>query len=122
MRGLQGQVDGILSEFKITDTKVVNRLKPSLLPLKNRADRVAFLTDLGHKVPTGTTTGKTSKVLNRGTGAGGTETTEESVEQPDEKAQQARATKVMNRANQLCKDTPGLSLATATVMADKEVE
>lgn len=62
------QVDGILAEHKITDTKIVNRLKPVLLPLANRAERLTFLADLGHKpeakaAPAATT----GRVLNRGT-------------------------------------------------------
>ena len=111
------QVDGILAEYKVTDTKIVNRLKPVLTGLKNRADRVAALTDFGFKPGEVKTEKTTGRVLNRGKGDA-TQATEEKTDA----AESARATKIMNRAQALVKDTPNLSLATAFVMAGKEIE
>lgn len=39
------QVDALLAERKLSDEKLVNRLRPVLLNLKNREDRIAFLDD-----------------------------------------------------------------------------
>lgn len=64
---LTEQVDGILAEHKITDAKIVNRLKPVLTGLKDRADRVGYLTDCGFKA--GGEKPAPKRVLNRGTGA-----------------------------------------------------
>jgi hypothetical protein len=85
------QVDGILAECKITDTKIINRLKPSLTPLKNRADRMSFLADLGYKPGAEK---KETRVLNRGNGAAVANSTEDD----DEKTV---ADKIKNRANEL---------------------
>lgn len=40
------QIDADLDMHGVKEEKVRNRLKPVLIPLKNRAERVAFLTDL----------------------------------------------------------------------------
>ncbi|HXI73461.1 MAG TPA: phage protease [Verrucomicrobiae bacterium] len=110
------QVDGILVEHKITDTKVINRLKPVLTGLKDRADRVGYLTDCGFKAGGEKTT--TTRVLNRGTGAASAQTGEET----DEAAEQERAVKVMNRATNIMKEIPSIGLATATAMAAREIK
>ena len=59
------QVDGLLAEHKITDAKVLNRLKPMLKPLKNRAERLECLTELGYKAGAAKTE---TRVLNRNNG------------------------------------------------------
>ena len=110
------QVDGILAEHKITDTKVINRLKPVLTGLKDRADRVGYLADLGLKPAETKTT--TTRILNRGAGAA----TAQATEATEEAAEHDRATKVMNRAQQIVKETPGIGLATATTMAAREIK
>lgn len=109
------QVDGLLADRKITDAKIVNRLKPVLAGMKTREERVGFLDECGFKAPE-TKPAAATRVLNRGTGdPNRTQATGE------EQAEQARATKIMNRANQLCKDTPHLTLATAVRMAQQEI-
>jgi uncharacterized Zn finger protein (UPF0148 family) len=63
---LEEQVEGLLSERKVTDEKIINRLKPMLKPLKNRAERVACLDELGFDgEETVATEAATGKVLNR---------------------------------------------------------
>ena len=108
------QVDGILAEHKITDAKVLNRLKPVLTAMKDRAERLAALADFGFK-PGETKTDKT-RVLNRGKGDASAQET-----QADEEKERAQAQKIMNRAQALVKETPTLGLATATVMARNEI-
>lgn len=110
------QVDGILAEHKITDTKVINRLKPVLTACKNRADRVATLTDFGFKA--GGEKTPAARVLNRGAGAASAQAETET----DEAAEQVRATKVMNRAAAIQKEMPTIGLATATAMAAREIK
>lgn len=89
------QVDGILAEHKITDTKVINRIKPILTPLKNRADRVACLVELG-LTATKENKGGNTRVLNRGQGK--PEEVEASAQD-----EQAKTEKIRNRANELTK-------------------
>lgn len=113
------QVDGILAEHKITDTKIINRLKPALMPLTNRADRVGYLADLGFK-PGGaaaTASGQT-KLFNRDTKApaAGKAATEDNGA-----AETAKATKIMNRSRELQKEIPNLSAASAVTMAQREL-
>ena len=43
------QVAGLLAGRKVTDAKIVNRLTPVLLGLKNREERIAFLDDCNIK-------------------------------------------------------------------------
>jgi len=114
------QVDGLLAEFKITDAKVINRLRPALLPLTNRAERVAYITDLNLTPAAGAGGGGNGKVLNRGAGDAKrpeVDPTEEAAKQADK----VRANKISNRANQLVKEVPHLSLATAYQMAATEI-
>lgn len=62
------QVDALLDAHGVKEEKVRNRIKPMLVPLKNRAERVEALTDLGHK-PLDPKAGKSGTViLNRGEG------------------------------------------------------
>ena len=63
------QVDGLLAEHGIKEEKVMNRLKPVLTGLKNRADRLAAMADLGFKPAVATKPATTVRVLNRGAGA-----------------------------------------------------
>jgi hypothetical protein len=121
---LDEQMDGLLAEYKVTDTKVINRLKPVLKPLKNRADRISCLADFGYSAEESAEeeteerkdkTVKKNRVLNRGTGDG-----ERPQPTGEEQAENKKATKIMNRARTLMKDTPNLSLATAVKMAQDE--
>lgn len=109
------QVDGILAEHNITDAKVINRIKPVLTACKNRDDRLATLLDFGFKP--GETKTAATRVLNRGTGGAA-----EQQAANEEQAAQARAVKVMNRANVIMKETPTIGLATATTMASREIQ
>jgi len=116
------QVDGILAEHKITDAKIINRLKPILAPLANRAERIVCLTELlGLKPGEAVRPAATGKVLNRGAGAA---VAEETVtgDEAAVKAEEDRAVKIMNRATQIVKDTPSIGLATATTMAAREIK
>jgi phage I-like protein len=66
---LDEQIDGVLAERNITDTKIINRLKPMLKPLKNRADRIACLDEIGFDGEEETAETETAgKVLNRNDG------------------------------------------------------
>jgi hypothetical protein len=111
-------VDSLLAAHGVKDQKVLNRLKPVLLGIEKQEDRVATLTDFGFK-PGEQKTTATPRVLNRGAGA--VTAQEAGDDEAAQKAEQARATKVMNRAKQLMKEVPHLSLATATKMASDEI-
>jgi hypothetical protein len=103
------------------DDKRRPHLVSSLKLLKNRAERVAHLADFGIKPSEAKKPGEQTRILNRGDGAAAAQnagTDEEAAKQ----AEQKRATKIMNRANELQKQTPSLSLATAVTMASKEIE
>jgi len=91
------QVDGLLAARKITDEKVLNRLRPVLTGLASQEERTAFLDDCGFKMETAAAT----RVLNRGTG-----TIREAAPAGDD---QARAEKIKNRANELKGAAPARS-------------
>ena len=114
------QVDGIIAEHKITDTKVVNRLKPVLAACKNREERLATLLDFGFK-PGESKTTTAARVLNRGKGDAAANQQENQTDEQALAAENIRSKKVMNRAQQLMKETPTLGLATATQMANAEI-
>lgn len=59
------QCDTLLDAYQVKDAKARETLKPMLSTLKNRADRVTALTNLGHKLPDAKKPAGT-KVLNRG--------------------------------------------------------
>lgn len=87
------QVDALLAGHGVKEEKVINRLKPVLVGLKNRDERIAALTDFGFKPLEAGKTAST-RVLNRGEG----KAPEATVDSTDE---QAKAEKIRNRANQL---------------------
>lgn len=62
------QVDGLLAQHKVTDEKVLNRLKPVLATMKNRADREAFLTECVAVAAKPAAPAAAGRVLNRGEG------------------------------------------------------
>lgn len=62
------QVDGLLAHHKVTDEKVLNRLKPVLATMKNRADREAFLTECVAVAAKPAAPAAAGRVLNRGEG------------------------------------------------------
>jgi hypothetical protein len=108
------QVDAILADHGIKEPKIANRLKPTLLTLKNRQERLDTLADLGYKPGSTKVTTTTPRVLNRG-GAVPSEKADE-----DAGAQRAKADKITNRANLIMKDNPRISQATAYTMATRE--
>ncbi len=112
----ESSVDTLLSAHGITDSKVLNRMKPILtgMPI---ADRQAFLDEcLPKPVPSQEapqSAGAQVKLYNRDT--------KPPKEHGKNKAN-ADATAIMNRARALQKETPNLSTATAVIMAQKEME
>ena len=101
------QVDGLLAQYGVSDAKVVNRLKPMLLPLKNREERVSCLADLGFKagqaaLDKGKTGSTQTKLFNREAKApeGGA---------ADENNEREKAEKIRNRASELQALKPGRS-------------
>jgi phage I-like protein len=107
------QVDGLLAERKITDAKVVNRLKPVLSGLKNREDRVAFLDDCGFKAEAKKPAQGEGRILNRGEG----NPAEETAEAADD---QAKAQKIRNRAREL-QTSDKLTFDAAWARASQEI-
>lgn len=87
------QVDSLLAERKITDEKIVNRLKPVLAGLKNREERVAFLADCFP--PATAPAAATGRVLNRGAGKTATPSTDAASVTPQQLNTEVR--KLMNR-------------------------
>lgn len=106
------QVDALLVERKIIEPKIINRLKPGLLKLANREERLAFLTDLGF---TGEAKQEKSqsqgRVLNRGQGGGAAAdaTTED---------ESAKVEKIRNRAAELKKGGLSFDAAWAAAVAE----
>jgi hypothetical protein len=103
---LDTEIAGLLAERKVTDTKVVNRVKPVLAKLANRAERIAFLDDLGLK---GETAKPGARIINRADlGQPATAAADDS----------AKAEKIMNRAKQL--QAGGMKFEAAWNMARTE--
>jgi phage I-like protein len=119
-------ISALLAERKIMDEKIINRLKPVLAGMLNREERIQALDDFGFTAEagadqreTGTQQTTQTKLRNRDTkppAAGSAEA------QKNEQAEKALATKIMNRATELQKNTPNLSAATAVIMAQNELE
>ena len=116
------QLDALVAEHKITDAKVINRLKPVLNGLKNREERLACLADFGFK-PGGQGSSSSSssssnqgRVLNRG--AGSSAIASAATADPDEKTV---AQKITNRANELKGASPNRSFDACWKQASQEV-
>lgn len=91
------QIDGLLAQHKVTEEKIINRLKPVLANMKNRADRDAFLTECVNVKPeTQNAKPGSGRVLNRGEGKTPGTT-------PAATDEQAVADKILNRARELQK-------------------
>ena len=115
---LSEQIDADLAAAGIKDEKIINRHKPLLSDPKhfaNREERVAFIQDLA---PQGQPVKGQTKLQNRDTRPpqGG------KTADADGRAESAKATKIMNRASELQKQVPSMTLATAVTMAQNEVE
>jgi phage I-like protein len=112
------QIEADFAAAGIKDEKIVNRHKPLLSDpkhFKNRAERVAFIADLAK--PTSQPNPQ-RKLQNRdGKMPGGS--TSEGVD--TEAAGRAMATKIQNRACELQKQMPNLTVATAYRMAQNEL-
>jgi phage I-like protein len=114
------QVDALLDAHGIkSDAPVRNRLRPVLIGLKNREDRLATLVDFGFKPGEQAQAGQVQKKLqNRDTrpptGKNGSEGTEG-------QAETVQATKIMNRAREIEREQK-VSLATAVGMAQHELQ
>lgn len=89
------QCDNLLELYGVKEEKARETLKPMLGALKNRAERVTALTNLGHKLPEATKAA-TARVLNRN--ASPATPPAETAENADD---QVKADKIRNRANQL---------------------
>ena len=87
-------VDALLDLHQVKDEKLRNRLKPVLVPLANREERVAALLDFGHKPAEAGKTTASTRLLNRKDG----KQTETATEAADE---QELAQKITNRATEL---------------------
>jgi hypothetical protein len=112
-------VDTLLASHGVKDEKILNRLKPVIAALGTHEERVAALADFGFKPVSETK--PAARVLNRGSGAA-TATSTATDEESALAAEHDRATKIMNRAVAIQKETPTISLATATTMAAKEIK
>jgi len=110
------QIDSELDAHGLTDEAIRNRVKPVLLPMTNRADRVEFIKLLQKPGDAATvkplTNRSTAGVPAKKPGEG------KDNNQPDAKTAQ----KIMNRARELKKEIPTLSDATATTLAKREIE
>ena len=107
LTALEGeQIDSLLTECKVTDAKIINRVKPALAPLANREERLKYLADFGYKP------GEAKRVLNRGSGTAPDETT------PAAGDEQARVEKIRNRCSELQKS--GLKFDAAWAKAVSE--
>lgn len=105
------QVDGLLAAHGVKEEKVINRLRPVLAAMKNRADREAFLTECVTKAgPANSGKPSNGKVLNRGEG-----NPAEAAAAEDEKQ---RAQKVLNRAREL--QATGMKFEPAWAQANRE--
>jgi len=122
-------VAGLLAERKITDERILNRLKPVLANYASRDERVAFLDDCGFKpepAPTFTgpapATASQVKLRNRDTRPPQPGKPGEPAIDPAPGADPAKAVKIMNRARELQKIAPNLCDATAVIMAQRELD
>lgn len=114
-------VAGLLTERKITDEKIVNRLKPVLANFESRTERVAFLDDCGFTSVTLDPIGKPqNKLRNRDTRPPQSGKPGEPLNDDVTTGDPAKAVKIMNRARELQKATPSLCDATAVIMAQRE--
>lgn len=99
------QIDSDLAAHGVKDEKVVNRVRPILVGLKNRAERVSFIELFGSQETKETKgTEGTRQVLNRADAK--TPGAKGAGEPANE---QEKAQKILNRANELRGSAPGRS-------------
>lgn len=115
------QAESLLETCGVKDEKIRNRFRSSFKTLKDKTERLGHLADFGYlpgKAGAAAATQQT-KIYNRGNGPeAASEATGDEKPIPDAKL----ASKIMNRAGELRKQTPSLSMATATRMAQLEIE
>ena len=111
------QIDADLDAHGVKDAAVRNRLKPVLAPMKNREERVAFLTDVVAKPAT--QAAPQTKLFNRDgkSPSGGKNANGENTG-----AERERAQRITNRAVELQKIHNNLNAASAVIMAQREIE
>jgi Mu-like prophage I protein len=111
-------VDGLL-ESRVKDEKVRNTLRPVLVKMEKVEDRTDFLDDCGFKAGATTTTPTQNKLFNRETtspsGKKETSGTEPSAEDKEV------AQKVRNRASELRREMPTLTLLASFQMAQQQI-
>ena len=113
------QCDALMDGHGIKkDDKIRNRLRPILVTLKNREERVTALSEFGFKPVEAAPAREQTKLFNRQTKPPGGKVGEETPSRDET----LKANKIMNRAAELRKETPTLGLATSVVMAQKEIE
>jgi hypothetical protein len=117
-------VAGLLAERKITDERILNRLKPVLANYATRDERVAFLDDCGFKpeAAPAPAAGTQMKLRNRDTRPPQPGKPSEAAASETPMADPAKAVKIMNRARELQKVAPNLCDATAVIMAQREFD
>jgi hypothetical protein len=106
------QVDGVLAEHRITDPKLLNRLRPILAPLPDRAERVACLAELGLAVTKDKD--RPMRVLNRGTAPNAAIAAAANTDDA-----QTLTRKIQNRASEL--QAGGMKFDPAWKQAQREV-
>jgi phage I-like protein len=114
------QIEADFAAAGIKDEKIVNRHKPLLSDskhFKNRAERVAFIADLAKPA---TAQPNTQRKLNNRDAKAPTGAAAEGVD--NEAAERVMATKIQNRACELQKQMPNVSVATAYRMAQTELQ
>lgn len=104
-------VAGLFTERRITDDKLIARLKPVLAGITNREERLAFLDDCGFQAAE---KAAATRVLNRGAGA----PPATGFAGQDEKAV---ADKIINRAHELKGAAPARSFDACWRQAQQEV-
>ncbi len=104
------QVDSVLAAHGVTNEKQIARLKPALLPLANRAERVVFLTDLGFTPPA--TGAPECRMLNRH------HLPPPPADTSTPEAQKERALRLRNRAEKLRAE--GMTFEAAWRVAESE--
>ncbi len=125
----ESSVDALLSAHGITDSKVLNRMKPILTGMAV-ADRQAFLDECLPKPAAATAqTAATSQTAQANQASSNQVKLHNRDTRPPKDAGQdaesksrSKATAIMNRARAIQKETPNLSTATAVIMAQKEME
>jgi len=110
------QVDALLDAHGVKEEKVRNRLKPVIVAMKNRDERVSALVDFGFKAIEPGKEKTAVRMLNRKDGKPAAEAESESG--TDE---QAVAEKIRNRATELQHGTPGRNWDSCWSQASREI-